>query len=185
MTQFYKMMQSPVGKLKLVSTDNRLTAILWEDDDPKRVPLRDLIESPEHLILQQTERQLKEYFAGTRTAFDLDLEFVGTDFGKKVWSALLTIPFGETRSYAEIASAIGNPGAARAVGAANGRNPISIVAPCHRVIASTGDLTGFAGGLDAKRFLLSHEKEVHARLRRAMPAHDESNITQFGITNCT
>jgi len=159
MTHFYKTIQSPVGMLKLVSGDRGLGAILWEDDDPKRVPLGDLIESPDHPVLKRAERQLNEYFAGTRTAFDLDLDFVGTDFEKKVWSALLAIPFGETRSYAEIASAIGNPGAARAVGAANSRNPISIVAPCHRVIGSNGDLTGFAGGLDAKRFLLAHEKK--------------------------
>jgi methylated-DNA-[protein]-cysteine S-methyltransferase len=158
MTHFYKTMQSPVGMLKLVATESGLAAILWEDDDPKRVPLGDLIERSDHPLLQRTERQLKEYFAGTRTAFDLDLDFVGTEFEKKAWSALLAIPFGETRSYADMARAIGHPGAARAVGAANGRNPISIVAPCHRVIGSNGDLTGFAGGLDAKRFLLSHER---------------------------
>ncbi len=157
-THFTKTVESPVGKLKLVASDGGLTAILWKDDDPKRVPLGNLIEHPEHAVLLRTERQLKEYFAGTRTAFDLDLEFAGTEFQNKVWSALLEIPFGETRSYAEIASAIGNPGAARAVGAANRRNPISIVAPCHRVVGSNGDLTGFAGGLGVKRFLLLHEK---------------------------
>jgi len=159
MTHFYKSMHSPVGTLKLVATDSGLAAILWEDDDPKRVPLAEPLESADHPVLRRVERQLNEYFAGTRTAFDIYLEFVGTDFEKKVWSALLAIPFGETRSYAQIASAIGHPGAARAVGAANGRNPISIVAPCHRVIGSNGDLTGFAGGLDAKRFLLAHEKK--------------------------
>jgi methylated-DNA-[protein]-cysteine S-methyltransferase len=100
---------------------------------------------------------LNEYFAGTRHEFDLPLTFQGTDFQKQVWAALLTIPFGQTRSYSEIATQIGNVNAVRAVGAANGRNPISIVAPCHRVIGASGDLTGFAGGLANKMLLLSLE----------------------------
>jgi methylated-DNA-[protein]-cysteine S-methyltransferase len=108
-------------------------------------------------ILDQAERQLGEYFAGRRQAFELSLEFHGTDFQRRVWQALLSIPFGETRSYLDIAVQIGNPTAVRAVGAANGRNPISIIAPCHRVIGSTGALTGFAGGLDTKLLLLSLE----------------------------
>ena len=157
MTHVYKTMKSPVGKLKLVASDKGLTAILWENDDPKRVRLGTLVEDREHPVLQCVERQLQEYFAGSRTAFDLELDFVGTDFQKKVWKALLAIPFGQTRSYAQIANEIGNPKAVRAVGAANGKNPISVVAPCHRVIGSNGALTGFAGGLDAKRYLLSHE----------------------------
>ena len=102
-------------------------------------------------------RQLKDYFAGKRQTFALDLDFDGTPFQKKVWNALLTIPFGETRSYAEIARKIGKPKAVRAVGAANGRNPISIMAPCHRVIGKNGQLTGFAGGLEAKALLLRLE----------------------------
>ena len=105
----------------------------------------------------RTVQQLREYFAGTRTRFELDLDFVGTEFQKQVWAALLTIPFGETRSYSEIARQIGNPSAVRAVGAANGKNPISIVAPCHRVIGASGKLTGFAGGLEAKERLLTLE----------------------------
>jgi methylated-DNA-[protein]-cysteine S-methyltransferase len=157
MTHFYKTVKSPVGELKLVASDKGLTAILWENDDPKRVRRGTLIEDREHPVLKRAERQLQEYFAGHRTTFDLNLDFVGTDFQKKVWKALLAIPFGQTRSYAQIANKIGNPKAARAVGAANGKNPISIVAPCHRVIGSNGDLTGFAGGLDAKQYLLSHE----------------------------
>jgi len=101
---------------------------------------------------------LRAYFAGEREAFTVPLDFQGTPFQKQVWAALLTIPFGETRSYGEIARQIGRPGASRAVGAANGRNPISIIAPCHRVIGSTGKLTGFAGGLAAKARLLGLEK---------------------------
>ena len=108
-------------------------------------------------MLLETERQLKEYFAGERRTFDLTLDLAGTDFQRKVWSALLSIPYGETRSYGEIAAQIGHPGAVRAVGAANSRNPVSIIAPCHRVIGSTGKLTGFAGGLDAKAQLLTLE----------------------------
>ncbi|KEY97354.1 cysteine methyltransferase, partial [Sphingomonas sp. BHC-A] len=102
--------------------------------------------------------QLGEYFSGQREAFDLPLHFSGTDFQKSVWAALLTIPFGETCSYADIARQIGKPSACRAVGAANGRNPISIIAPCHRVVGADGALTGFAGGLKAKRYLLGLER---------------------------
>lgn len=148
---------SPVGTLKLVASDDGLAAILWENDDPDRVRLGATIEQPGHPVLVETRRQLDEYFAGTRSRFDLPLDFHGTDFQKSVWAALLTIPFGETRSYAEIARQLGRPTAFRAVGAANGKNPISIVAPCHRVIGTNGTLTGFAGGLEGKAFLLELE----------------------------
>jgi len=153
----HKTMQSPVGRLTLVATDDGLAAILWENDPPRRVRLNIGAERNEHPVLVETERQLIEYFAGRRTRFALTLDPSGTAFQRRVWSALLTIPFGETRSYGEIAAQIGRPGAARAVGAANGRNPISIVAPCHRVIGSTGALTGFAGGLEVKAHLLALE----------------------------
>ncbi|MCU0121070.1 methylated-DNA--[protein]-cysteine S-methyltransferase [Pseudomonas sp. B2M1-30] len=148
---------SPVGELKLVANGSRLAAILWENDKPNRVRLGPMSEAPDNPVLLKTARQLTEYFAGTRNGFELDLDFVGTDFQKKVWAALLTIPFGETRTYSEIARQIGHPTAVRAVGAANGRNPISIVAPCHRVIGASGKLTGFAGGLEAKERLLTLE----------------------------
>jgi methylated-DNA-[protein]-cysteine S-methyltransferase len=108
-------------------------------------------------VLDETARQLDEYFAGQRQRFELPLAFVGTAFQQKVWQALLTIPFGQTRTYSQIAAQIGHPTAVRAVGAANGRNPISIVAPCHRVIGASGELTGFAGGLLAKQVLLNIE----------------------------
>ena len=106
----------------------------------------------------EARRQLEEYFAGKRKQFDLDLDFVGTDFQKSVWNALANIPFGESRSYREIARELGNASATRAVGAANGRNPISIVAPCHRVIGASGELTGFAGGIERKAHLLDLER---------------------------
>lgn len=157
MTHYYKIIWSPVGELTLVADDRGLAAILWEDDKPDRVRLGALSEKADHSILIETERQLGEYFAGTRRTFDVPLSFAGTDFQKRVWAALLAIPFGETRSYGEIAHQLGAPGASRAVGAANGRNPISIIAPCHRVVGSNGKLTGFAGGLEAKRFLLDLE----------------------------
>lgn len=148
---------SPVGELKLVANGSRLAAILWENDKPGRVRLGPMTAAPDTPILLRTAQQLQEYFAGTRNHFELELDFSGTDFQKQVWQALLTIPFGETRSYSEIARQIGNPSAVRAVGAANGKNPISIVAPCHRVIGASGKLTGFAGGLEAKERLLTLE----------------------------
>lgn len=150
-------MPSPVGELKLVANGSRLAAILWENDKPNRVKLGPMTEAADNPILVRAVKQLQEYFAGTRNQFDLELDFAGTDFQKKVWQALLTIPFGETRSYSQIAEHIGNPSAVRAVGAANGKNPISIVAPCHRVIGASGKLTGFAGGLEAKERLLTLE----------------------------
>jgi methylated-DNA-[protein]-cysteine S-methyltransferase len=153
----YKRMHSPVGRLTLVASDDGLAAILWENDRPRRVQLNIDAEENGHPVLVETERQLQEYFEGRRKRFALKLDLSGTAFQRKVWNALLTIPFGETRSYAQIARQIGNPGAARAVGAANGRNPVSIVAPCHRVIGSTGALTGFAGGLRVKAQLLAFE----------------------------
>lgn len=103
---------------------------------------------------------MQEYFAGQRIRFELPLDFVGTEFQRRVWGALLEIPYGETRTYRDIAHSLGQPAAMRAVGAASGRNPISIVTPCHRVIGADGSLTGFAGGLSAKQFLLGHERTV-------------------------
>jgi len=158
MSYLYKIIDSPVGKLKLVASGARLAAILWENDKPDRVRLGPMREQEHSPILLETERQLREYFAGARAVFELDLEFAGTEFQKKVWQALLTIPFGEIRSYSEIARQVGNIKAVRAVGAANGKNPISIVAPCHRVLGKSGDLTGFAAGLGVKQQLLTLER---------------------------
>ncbi|UIJ44400.1 methylated-DNA--[protein]-cysteine S-methyltransferase [Sphingomonas cannabina] len=157
MVDRFKTIDSPVGELTLVASDKGLAAILWEGDDPARVPLGTMVEAADDPLLCEAARQIDRYFAGELRAFDLPLDFRGTDFQKSVWAALLTIPFGETRSYGEIARQLGRPSASRAVGAANGRNPISIVAPCHRVIGSNGALTGFAGGLEAKAMLLRLE----------------------------
>lgn len=151
---------SPIGTLTLVASDAGLVAILWPDETPDRVRLGDASERDDHPVLTAAAAQISEYFAGTRTAFDLPLDPQGTPFQRDVWLALADIPFAETRSYAEIARAIGRPSATRAVGAANGRNPLSIVAACHRVVGANGALTGFAGGLETKRFLLDHERRV-------------------------
>ena len=164
MLPLYKTIQSPVGQLILVARETRLAAILWENERLNRVRLGPLEEDTQHPVLKETERQLLEYFAGQRRRFELELDFAGTDFQIRVWHALLTIPFGETRSYRDIAVQIGQPTAVRAVGAANGRNPISIIAPCHRVIGSSGSLTGFAGGLAAKQLLLSLEGQQSLQL---------------------
>ncbi|ERK18311.1 MAG: methylated-DNA--[protein]-cysteine S-methyltransferase [Pantoea sp.] len=152
-----KIIATPVGDLTLIASNKGLSAILWENEGSQRVPLKPISRDDQHPILCETERQLGEYFAGQRQQFDLPYDTVGTEFQKKVWQALITIPFGETRSYRQIAEQIGNPKAVRAVGAANGKNPLSIVAPCHRVIGSNGKLTGFAGGLPVKAFLLELE----------------------------
>jgi methylated-DNA-[protein]-cysteine S-methyltransferase len=170
MPYVFKIMDSPVGQLKLIANGAKLRAILWENDNPDRVRLGSPCEAANSTFLEGVERQLNEYFAGKRNNFELDLEFVGTDFQKKVWAALLTIPFGETRSYSAIALQIGSANAVRAVGAANGKNPISIVAPCHRVIGKSGQLTGFAGGLDAKKLLLELEgrHEVEEQMQFTM-----------------
>ena len=153
----YIEMLSPVGKLKLVAHDQALLAILWENENPKRVPLFTSVLDENHPVLLKVQQQLNEYFNGQRKIFDIPLEFNGTDFQMKVWQALLTIPYGEIRSYKEIAEQIGNVKAVRAVGAANGKNPISIIAPCHRVVGANGHLVGFAGGLDHKETLLKIE----------------------------
>jgi len=149
---------SPVGPLTLVATDRGLSAILWKNDRKGRVRVTIDAEDHAHPVLVRAERQLTAYFAGRRKTFSIRLDVAGSTFQQKVWNALRTIPFGETRTYGEIARQIGHPAAVRAVGAANGRNPVAIVAPCHRVIGSTGALTGFAGGLDAKARLLALER---------------------------
>ena len=155
-------MASPVGELTLVASEQGLRAILWAEERAGRVTLPERRDDPAHEVLAEAMRQLAEYFAGERRAFDLPLDPVGTEFQRAVWTGLNAIPYGETRSYAALAAAIGRPGASRAVGAANGRNPLSIVTPCHRVIGANGTLTGFAGGLAVKQWLLAHERGERA-----------------------
>jgi methylated-DNA-[protein]-cysteine S-methyltransferase len=160
---------SPVGPLTVVASTSGLRAVLWPDDDPLRVPALARVEldasapTPVRKIIDDASRQLGEYFDGTRTDFDLPLDPVGTEFQREAWWALRQIPYGETVSYGEQAARMGDRNKARAVGAANGRNPISIIVPCHRVVGSNGSLTGFAGGVDTKRYLLDHERRVSGR----------------------
>ena len=145
---------SQLGTLRLVERDRALAGIYLATQD---VPW--LVDVPRRTtrLLERAAGQLAEYFAGVRHAFDLPLSPRGTEFQRTVWRALAAIPYGETRSYGELARAIGRPAASRAVGSANANNPISIVVPCHRVIATSGSLTGYAGGVAAKRWLLDHE----------------------------
>jgi methylated-DNA-[protein]-cysteine S-methyltransferase len=166
LTAAWTHLPSPVGRLLLAASDDALLAVLWENDRPGRVRLASGAEAPDHPVLRETAAQLDAYFAGRLRHFDLPLDFsLGTPFQRRVWQALCAIPFGDTCSYAALARSIDAPqGAVRAVGAANGRNPISIVAPCHRVIGAAGALTGFAGGLKAKAFLLDLERAaIHDR----------------------
>jgi|AGTN01.1.fsa_nt_gi O-6-methylguanine DNA methyltransferase len=154
----HRFISSPVGLLTVVATEAGIAALLWENDKPDRVRIGHGKLTEDDPLLLKAELQLNEYFVSERKEFDLPLDFSrGTEFQRAVWNALLTIPFGETRTYGAIARQIGNEKAVRAVGAANGRNPISIIAPCHRVVGASGGLTGFAGGLENKKFLLDLE----------------------------
>ena len=157
MTDVATTMGSPVGPLTIVASDQGVRAVLWPDDTG-RVPVGPVIDDDAHPVLTAAVEQLEEYFDGSRVQFDLPLDPVGTPFQQQAWAALRTIPYGETVSYGEQAARLGDRNKARAVGAANGKNPISIIVPCHRVVGSTGSLTGFAGGLDRKSWLLSHER---------------------------
>jgi methylated-DNA-[protein]-cysteine S-methyltransferase len=156
-TIFSTTLDSPVGTLHLAASDSALLAVVWRRSSTPQLSFDAAIERVDHPVLSETLRQLGQYFAGDRRTFDVPLEFRGTDFQRQVWTSLLSIPFGETRSYLDVARSLGNADAVRAVGAANGRNPISIIAPCHRVIGASGALTGFGGGLEAKAWLLAHE----------------------------
>ena len=154
---YLKKIKSPIGTLTLYANDKGLRAIEWPHEQRKALKLPKAVKADEHKILLSAAKQLSEYFGGKRKFFNIPLSMEGTEFQKSVWMALQSIPFGETRSYGELAKQIRNPKASRAVGAANGRNPLSIIVPCHRVIGANGSLTGFAGGLDIKESLLKLE----------------------------
>ncbi len=159
-TVYYNDLDSPVGNLRLVADDAGLRAISFEHErHPKPISSGWIrLTNPEASpVITAARRQLVEYFAGTREEFDLPLNPIGTAFQRTVWMALGNIPYGITISYGELARRIDKPAAVRAVGAANGRNPLPIVLPCHRVIGSNGSLTGFGGGLPTKQFLLTLE----------------------------
>jgi len=147
---------SPVGPLTVVASDSGLRAVLWADEREGRVRLPH-VEPGRHEVLDATAAQLGAYFAEGSVGFDLPLDLVGTEFQVETWTALAGIAPGRTITYAEMAVRLGRRRATRAVGGAIGRNPVSIVLPCHRVIGASGSLTGFAGGIEAKRWLLTHE----------------------------
>lgn len=152
----YRIVDSPVGPLTLAGVGTALMHLRMADQTHE--PDRSSWLAADDKAFPEAVEQLAAYFAGELTEFDVQLELIGTEFQRKVWKALLTIPYGETRSYGEIAEQIGSLGASRAVGLANGRNPIGIIVPCHRVIGSSGGLTGYGGGIERKRALLALEK---------------------------
>jgi methylated-DNA-[protein]-cysteine S-methyltransferase len=155
----FSRLQTPIGELTLTASGTALTGVYFPTSrhGPPSVAKPGWVEDGEGLILGRARQQLAEYFAGKRTTFDLPLAAEGTEFERSVWDALRTIPYGATTSYGEIARRLGDARNARAVGTANGKNPIPIIVPCHRVIGANGDLTGFGGGIDRKRWLLEHE----------------------------
>ena len=154
-----KQLDSPIGRLRLVATDQGLSHLLFDQQVGEDLESDgDEVEADDHPVLAAATAQLAEYFAGRRQEFDIPLDLTGTEFQRAAWSALASVPFGETRSYRQQAEAIGRPKAVRAVGAANGRNPVPIVLPCHRIVGSDGSLTGYGGGLPIKEYLLNHEQ---------------------------
>lgn len=152
----HSIMDSPIGPLTIVERDGALAAVYMAQH--AHAPGIETLGKPVDDALPEATRQLREYFAGERTTFDLPLNPAGTEFQHQVWAALREIPYGETRTYGQLAAALGKPHASRAVGMANGRNPISIVVPCHRVVGASGKLTGFAGGVERKDYLLTFER---------------------------
>ena len=154
---------SPLGLLTVLASDNGVHAIAYEGDRTEQAKTN-LPRAEGHPIINAADEQLAMYFDGMLKVFDLPLDLRGTDFQKRVWKLLLEIPFGETRTYGDLAHALGNAGASQAVGAANGKNPVAIVVPCHRVIGASGHLTGYAGGMDKKKFLLTHEGVIQPML---------------------
>lgn len=150
--KFFDYYDSPVGILEICTTENELISVLYVDER------KESSERPE--ILQEVIKQLDEYFAGSRKDFDIKFKLKGTEFQKMVWTALTDIPYGETVSYKNIATKIGNEKAVRAVGSANGKNVINIIIPCHRVIGANKSLTGYGGGLHRKSWLLKHEGSI-------------------------
>lgn len=159
-TLYYKTISSPVGALKLVASDKGLCAVLFQHGRDKQLNGLAMEQDDRHPILEKAEAQLAEYFAGKRKQFDLPLDPQGSVFQLKAWRELTKIPYGQTISYGEQAKRVGDTKKARAVGMANGRNPLAIVIPCHRVIGKDGTLTGFGGGLKTKQYLLDLERRA-------------------------
>ena len=179
---------SPVGPLTLVALDGKLSGLYMNLQQHR--PPEATFGEPDPTPFTEVIRQLDEYFSGQRTEFDLPMNLVGTPFQRTVWAALREIPYGETWSYGQLAERIGRPGAARAVGLANGRNPIGIIVPCHRVVGASGDLTGYGGGLERKQHLLDFERRQHGSAHEGtlfevaavmhMPTESDSRSPQNG-----
>ncbi len=155
---YFTVYESPIQTLRLVSDGRSLIGLYMMSEKHLLTPQSDRIEDESVAPFPETKHQLTNYFAGTLTEFDLPLQMQGTIFQQRVWAALETIPYGITMSYGELAQQIGQPNASRAVGLANGRNPVSIIVPCHRVIGASGKLTGYGGGIERKQWLLNHER---------------------------
>ncbi|WP_328913904.1 MULTISPECIES: methylated-DNA--[protein]-cysteine S-methyltransferase [unclassified Streptomyces] len=156
-TPVHTVVDSPCGPLTLVARDGRLAGLYMTDQ--RHRPPQESFGRPDALpAFERAAEQLAAYFAGDLTGFDIELAMVGTPFQQRVWAALCEIPYGETVSYGELAQSLGQPGASRAVGLANGKNPIGVIVPCHRVVGANGSLTGYGGGLDRKRWLLDFEQ---------------------------
>jgi methylated-DNA-[protein]-cysteine S-methyltransferase len=179
--------ESPIGRLMLTTDGTALTGLYMNlyRNKPSKLPGvgDDWIQNATIDPLPAAARQLKEYFAGKRREFDLPLRMEGTEFQQCVWRELTKIPFGETRSYGQLAKRLNNPNGSRAVGLANGRNPIAIIVPCHRVIGADGSLTGFGGGLDRKEWLLTHEGQPVTREMAFGDATDSKGVSSKGAIN--
>lgn len=151
---FYQYLNSPIGFIKITANNEAINEVIFVENEEEDNP---------NALTQEVTNQLMEYFEGKRKVFNLPLSPIGTSFQQAVWEALCSIPYGETRSYGEIAKMIGNPKASRAVGMANNRNPISIIIPCHRVIGASGKLVGYGGGINKKIYLLDLEKAIYKK----------------------
>jgi len=154
---YYDVYESPQGRMLIVADDEALSGVYFEGQKYHPALASDWRHDAQHAPLRQATRELGEYFAGGRQHFEVPLSPEGTAFQRAVWQAIAAVPFGSTISYVELARRAGRPGSARAAGTATGRNPLSVIVPCHRILGSDGSLTGYAGGLDRKRALLTHE----------------------------
>lgn len=157
-------LRAPFGTIEVIASDRGVHNVMFDPDGlPRNLHDATVTKRPSHPVVTQALAQLREYFAGTRTKFDVKLDLEGTEFQVAAWRALAKVGYGRTASYLQQATSIGRPTATRAVGAANGKNPVAIILPCHRIVGANGSLTGFAGGLDVKQWLLAHEQKVAAR----------------------
>ena len=163
---FQSTVTAPFGVVTVVVSDLGVRYVTFANDaHPKSFAGMNIVTGKSQPILDSVDEQLREYFAGTRRSFDVPLDLHGTEFQVEAWQSLARVPYGKTASYAQQAASIGRPKAVRAIGGANGRNPVAIVLPCHRIVGSDGSLTGFGGGIEVKKWLLTHEEQVIAGLR--------------------